>query len=63
MVSEQQVMEALQGVMDPELHRSLVELGMIRQVQVVGRICWGQVVGRIWWKQLDEGFFFFFGFT
>jgi Mrp family chromosome partitioning ATPase len=27
-------MDALRGVMDPELHRSLVELGMIRQVQV-----------------------------
>ena len=34
MISEEKIMEALQTVMDPELHRSLVELGMIRQVQV-----------------------------
>ncbi len=34
MVTEAAIREALSGVMDPELHRSLVELGMIREVQV-----------------------------
>ena len=33
-VTEEQVKEALAGVMDPELKRSLVELGMVRDVQV-----------------------------
>jgi ATP-binding protein involved in chromosome partitioning len=32
MVKTKQVRQALQGVMDPELHRSLVELGMVRQI-------------------------------
>ena len=34
MVTEEQIIKALAGVMDPELHRSLVELGMVRNVQV-----------------------------
>ena len=33
MVTTEQVVQALQGVMDPELNRSLVELGMIRHVE------------------------------
>ena len=34
MVTEEQIIKALAGVMDPELHRSLVELGMVRNVRV-----------------------------
>jgi ATP-binding protein involved in chromosome partitioning len=34
MVKTEQVRQALQGVMDPELQRNLVELGMVRQVDV-----------------------------
>src|SRR3990172_3802789 len=34
MVKTEQVVQALQGVMDPELNRSLVELGMVRHVDV-----------------------------
>jgi len=33
-VTEKQIMEALTGVMDPELKRNLVELGMVRNVHV-----------------------------
>jgi len=33
-VTKEQIMGALAGVMDPELHRSLVELGMVRDVHV-----------------------------
>jgi len=33
-VTEEQVKEALAGVMDPELKRSLVELGMVRDVRI-----------------------------
>jgi len=33
-VTEEQVKQALAGVMDPELNRSLVELGMVRNAQV-----------------------------
>jgi ATP-binding protein involved in chromosome partitioning len=36
MLTESTIMQALQGVMDPEIHRSLVDLGMIRQVQIDG---------------------------
>jgi len=36
LVIETEVRKALEGVMDPELHRSLIELGMVRQVQVDG---------------------------
>ena len=36
MATEATIMEALKGVMDPEIHRSLVDLGMIRQVQIDG---------------------------
>ncbi len=36
MVTEDRVREALRGVMDPELGRSLVDLGMIRDVAVTG---------------------------
>jgi Mrp family chromosome partitioning ATPase len=32
--TEKQIIEALAGVLDPELHRSLVELGMVRDVRV-----------------------------
>ena len=37
MVTREQVREALRGVMDPELKRNLVELGMVRQVDLTGR--------------------------
>jgi len=33
-VTEAQVIEALQSVMDPELHRDIVDLGMVREVVV-----------------------------
>ena len=36
MIAEEEVRKALAGVMDPELKRNLVELGMIRDVQVDG---------------------------
>ena len=36
MVTEAQVREVLAGVMDPELHKSLIELGMVRQVRIEG---------------------------
>ncbi|MDH7486161.1 MAG: Mrp/NBP35 family ATP-binding protein [Anaerolineae bacterium] len=36
MVTEEQVLEALKGVMDPELRRSLVELGMVKDVEIEG---------------------------
>lgn len=35
-VTREAVMEALKGVMDPELHRSVVELDMVKDVQVEG---------------------------
>ena len=35
-VTEERVLEALQGVMDPELKRSLVELGMVKEVEIEG---------------------------
>jgi ATP-binding protein involved in chromosome partitioning len=34
LIDEAQVRKALEGVMDPELHRSLIELGMVRQVRI-----------------------------
>ncbi len=34
MVTETAVRKALEGVMDPELHRSLIDLGMVREVRV-----------------------------
>ena len=34
MVNEAQVRKVLEGVMDPELHKSLIELGMVRQVRI-----------------------------
>ena len=34
MVTEERIIEALAGVMDPELHRTLVELGMVRNVRI-----------------------------
>src|SRR5690606_6293312 len=37
MLTREQVMEALKGVNDPEIHRSLVELDMIKDVQVDGK--------------------------
>ena len=36
MVAEAKVRKALEGVMDPELHKSLIELGMVREVRVEG---------------------------
>jgi len=36
-VTESQVLEALSKVMDPELKRSLVELGMVREVRIKGK--------------------------
>ncbi|HNS52297.1 MAG TPA: Mrp/NBP35 family ATP-binding protein [Anaerolineae bacterium] len=36
MVTEAQVRESLEGVMDPELHKSLIELGMVRHVAIEG---------------------------
>jgi ATP-binding protein involved in chromosome partitioning len=33
-VVEAKVREALDGVMDPELHKSLIELGMVRQIRI-----------------------------
>jgi Mrp family chromosome partitioning ATPase len=35
-VREAEVRKALEGVMDPELHKSLIELGMIRDVRIKG---------------------------
>ena len=37
MVTEAQVAEALRGVLDPELQRNLVDLGMIRDIQIEDR--------------------------
>lgn len=34
MITEEKVLEALKGVEDPELHRSVVELGMVRNIQI-----------------------------
>ena len=34
MATETHVRKALEGVMDPELHRSLIELGMVREVLI-----------------------------
>jgi ATP-binding protein involved in chromosome partitioning len=34
LVSESQIRAALEKVMDPELHKSLIELGMVRQVRI-----------------------------
>jgi len=34
MVTESAIRKALEGVMDPELHKSLIELGMVRQVRI-----------------------------
>ena len=36
MVTKDQVLEALRGVMDPELHRSIVELNMVKDVAIRG---------------------------
>ncbi|MGC5327752.1 Mrp/NBP35 family ATP-binding protein [Brevibacillus sp. SYSU BS000544] len=36
MITKEQVLEALRGVHDPEINRSLVELNMIRNVQIDG---------------------------
>lgn len=37
MITEKQVMDALRKVMDPELRRSIVDLGMVRQVRIRGK--------------------------
>ena len=36
MITEQMVLEALSGVMDPEIHRDLVSLGMIKALRIDG---------------------------
>lgn len=36
MITEHQVLEALKGVQDPELHKSVVELNMVRNIQING---------------------------
>ena len=36
MIEESVVRNALEGVMDPELHKSLIELGMVREVRIQG---------------------------
>jgi len=36
MLTEELVMAALEPVQDPELHRSIVELGMVREVRIAG---------------------------
>ena len=36
MITKEQVLDALKKVMDPEIHRNIVELGMVREVQVNG---------------------------
>jgi len=35
LVTEAKVRKALEGVMDPELHKSLIELGMVREVRII----------------------------
>jgi ATP-binding protein involved in chromosome partitioning len=35
-ITEANVRKALEGVMDPELHKSLIELGMVREVRIQG---------------------------
>lgn len=37
MITEKQVIEALRQVMDPELRRNIVDLGMVRQVRIRGK--------------------------
>jgi ATP-binding protein involved in chromosome partitioning len=34
LATEAEIRKALEGVMDPELHKSLIELGMVRQVRI-----------------------------
>jgi ATP-binding protein involved in chromosome partitioning len=34
LVTEVEIRKALEGVMDPELHKSLIELGMVREVRI-----------------------------
>jgi Mrp family chromosome partitioning ATPase len=36
LVTEVEIRKALEGVMDPELHKSLIELGMIREIRIKG---------------------------
>jgi len=36
-ITEMEVLDALKGVMDPELHRNIVDLGMVREVHVEGQ--------------------------
>ncbi len=36
MVAEAEIRKALEGVMDPELHKSLIELGMVREIRTRG---------------------------
>ena len=34
MITKEQVLEALKDVQDPEIHRSVVELNMVRNIQI-----------------------------
>ncbi len=36
MITEEGVLEALRKVNDPELHRDLVSLGMVKEIKVAG---------------------------
>ena len=38
MLTEPEVIEALRPVEDPELHRSIVELGMVRDIRIDGDV-------------------------
>ena len=35
-ISKEQVLEALKKVEDPELHKSLVDLGMVQDIEIAG---------------------------
>ncbi|GGI17825.1 Mrp/NBP35 family ATP-binding protein [Gottfriedia solisilvae] len=37
MISEQQILKALEHVQDPELHKSLIELNMVRNIKIAGK--------------------------
>ena len=36
MITQEQIMNALSHVEDPELHKSIVELNMVRNIQIDG---------------------------
>jgi len=44
MIDEQKIRKALKSVLDPELKKSLLELGMVRDICVVkGQVMWGKL--------------------